>query len=108
MEGASRSLSGVLSGIPMKEPRVPLVSNADAAFVSTVDEIRSALVRQLSGPVLWEDSINAMKASGVDTFIEVGPGKVLSGLIKRIAPEAKTLNAEDRQSLENTLKQLGP
>lgn len=107
MEGASKSLSEFLSGIPMKEPMVPLVSNADAAFLSTVDEIRSALVRQLNGPVLWEDSINAMKASGVDTFIEVGPGKVLSGLIKRIAPEAKTLNVEDRTSLENTLKQLG-
>jgi [acyl-carrier-protein] S-malonyltransferase len=107
MEGASRSLSGFLSGIPMKDPGVPLVSNADASFLVTADEIRSALVRQLSGPVLWEDSIKAMTASGVDTFIEVGPGKVLSGLIKRIAPEAKTLNVEDRTSLEDTLRELG-
>jgi [acyl-carrier-protein] S-malonyltransferase len=110
MEGASKALSEVLfSGdIAMKEPRVPLVSNADAAFLGTVDEIRSALVRQLSSPVLWEDSVNAMKASGVDTFIEVGPGRVLSGLVKRIAPEVKILNVEDRASLEKTLKELGP
>lgn len=110
MEGASKALSEVLfSGdIAMKEPSVPLVSNADAAFLGTVDEIRSALVRQLSGPVLWEDSVNAMKASGMDTFIEVGPGRVLSGLVKRIAPEVKILNVEDRASLEKTLKELGP
>lgn len=90
-------------GIEMNEPRIPVVSNADALFLSTVDGIRAALVRQLKGPVHWEDSIVAMQSQGFDTFVEVGPGRVLSGLIKRISRGVKILNVEDRASLEKTL-----
>ncbi len=90
-------------GIEMHEPRIPVVSNADALFLSTVDGIRAALVRQLKGPVHWEDSIVAMQSQGFDTFVEVGPGRVLSGLIKRISRGVKILNVEDRASLEKTL-----
>lgn len=93
-------------GIEMHEPRIPVVSNADALFLSTVDGIRAALVRQLKGPVYWEDSIAAMQGQGFDTFVEVGPGRVLSGLIKRISRGVKILNVEDRASLEKTLGEL--
>lgn len=108
MEGTSKELAEFLflDDIEMSEPAIPVVSNSDAIFLSTVNGIKAALVRQLNSPVLWEDSIKAMTRAGVDTFIEVGPGKVLSGLIRRISPEVKTLNIEDRASLEGTLKEL--
>lgn len=106
MEEASKKLSEYLflGDIRMAEPKVPVVGNADAIFLTTVEGIKAALVKQLSSPVLWEDSIKVMLTSGIDTFIEVGPGKVLSGLIKRIVPEAKTppviLNVQDTESLQ--------
>jgi [acyl-carrier-protein] S-malonyltransferase len=82
------------------------VNNADAKILTTVDDIKESLIRQLSSPLLWEDSIKVIADSGIDAFIEVGPGKVLSGLIKRIAPEVKTLNVEDIKSLEKTISSL--
>ena len=64
-------------------------------YVRTAAEIRSALERQVTGSVLWEDSIRRMAADGVTTFVEVGPGQVLSGLVRRIVPEARVLQAGD-------------
>jgi [acyl-carrier-protein] S-malonyltransferase len=72
-------------------------------FLNDRDSIKQSLIRQLSNPLLWEDSIRIIAESGIDTFIEVGPGKVLSGLIKRIEHPAKVLNVEDMKSLKNTL-----
>ena len=106
MSDASGRLAEFLGTIEFKNPKVPIVNNADAKFLNTTEEIKSSLVRQLNNPLLWEDSVKAIADSGVDTFIEVGPGKVLSGLIKRIVPDVKILNAEDKKSLENTLSVL--
>ncbi|MEW6417881.1 MAG: ACP S-malonyltransferase [Nitrospirota bacterium] len=106
MENASKRLAEFLDTIEFKDPVIPLVNNADARFLTRAEDIKLSLIRQLSNPLLWEDSIKAIKDSGEDTFIEVGPGKVLSGLIKRIVPEMKTLNVEDVKSLENTLTSL--
>lgn len=108
MENASRALSEFLSleNIGMNAPSIPVVSNADAIFLDTVDSIKASLVKQLSNPVLWEDSIRIIAKSGINVFIEVGPGKVLSGLIKRIEPEAVTFNVEDMESLEKTVAGL--
>jgi [acyl-carrier-protein] S-malonyltransferase len=108
MEGASKKLSEFLflGDMQMKEPRVPIVCNSDAIFLSSVEGIKAALVKQLSGPVLWENSVISMTEAGIDTFVEVGPGKVLSGLVKRINRDARTLNVQDMESLENTLKEL--
>jgi [acyl-carrier-protein] S-malonyltransferase len=86
---------------------IPLVNNADAMFLNNVESIKGSLVRQLSSPLLWEDSIRVIADSGVDIFVEIGPGKVLSGLIKRIEDRAKTFNVEDMKSLERTLEALG-
>jgi [acyl-carrier-protein] S-malonyltransferase len=94
MNGASERLGELLGTIELKDPFIPLVNNADAKFLETAEEIKPSLIRQLNSPLLWEDSIKAIYASGIDTFIEVGPGKVLTGLIKRIVPEAKILNAD--------------
>jgi [acyl-carrier-protein] S-malonyltransferase len=108
MEGASKKLSEFLflGDMRMNEPRVPVVSNSDAIFLSSVEGIKAALVRQLNGPVHWENSILNMAGAGIDTFVEVGPGKVLSGLIKRISPDARILNVQDRESLDKTLEAL--
>ncbi len=89
MNGASERLGELLGTIGLKDPFIPLVNNADAKFLKTAEEIKPSLIRQLNSPLLWEDSIKAIYASGIDTFIEVGPGKILTGLIKRIVPEAK-------------------
>lgn len=106
MEQAAKALAEHFEDIRMREPAVPVVSNAEAAFESTVEGIKAALIKQLSSPVLWEDSVMAMARAGIETFIEVGPGKVLTGLVKRIAPEARVLNVQDRASLEATLQSL--
>ncbi|MEW6067469.1 MAG: ACP S-malonyltransferase [Nitrospirota bacterium] len=103
MEDASRKLAELLDKIEFKKSEVPLVNNADAKFLNNVENIKSSLIRQISSPLLWEDSIKIISDSGINTFIEVGPGKVLSGLIKRITPHANILNVEDIKSLENTL-----
>lgn len=106
MAGASRRLAAELDNVEFRSPVTPIVNNADAMFLTTPDSMKSSLVRQLSSPLLWEDSIRAMAESGVETFVETGPGKVLSGLIKRIEPEAKTLRTEDRKSLLETIAAL--
>jgi [acyl-carrier-protein] S-malonyltransferase len=106
MADASQRLAGLLDGIEFKSPQISLVNNADAMFLSDRDSIKNSLIRQLSNPLLWEDSIRAIVDSGIDTLVEVGPGKVLSGLIKRIEPSVKVLNVEDMKSLENTLASI--
>jgi len=103
MGNASVKLAALLDTAKFREPAIPIVNNADALFLDDVESIKSSLVRQLGSPLLWEDSIKVVVDSEVDTFIEVGPGKVLSGLIKRIVPDSKILNVEDMKSLEKTL-----
>ncbi|GBE03170.1 MAG TPA: [acyl-carrier-protein] S-malonyltransferase [Nitrospirae bacterium] len=104
MEPASKSLSKELDGIDIQDATTPIVNNADAKIIKDAAAIKDSLVRQLSSPLLWEDSIKLMAENGVDTIIEVGPKKVLSGLIKRIVPDMKIFNVEDSQTLEDTLE----
>jgi len=106
MADASKRLAQLLEGIEFANPMIPLVNNADAMFLNNTMSIKGSLVRQLSSPLLWEDSIRVIADSGVETFVEVGPGKVLSGLIKRIEDRAKTSNVEDMKSLKKTLEAL--
>ncbi len=106
METASDKLVGLLKGMEFQPASIPLVNNAEAAFLSEPGKIKDSLVRQLNNPLLWEDSIRAMIEKGTDTFIEVGPKTVLKGLMKRIEKNVKMLNVEDTKSLEETLKAL--
>ena len=106
MAEASRRLAEELNKIEFKSPVVPLVNNADAIFLTAVDSIKSSLVRQLNNPLLWEDSIKTILDSGIEMFIEVGPGKVLSGLIKRIEPSVHVYHVADIKSLDKTLSAL--
>jgi len=103
MADASRRLAELLDKIKFKNPTVPIVNNADAMFLNNIDSIKRSLVRQLNSPLLWEDSIRVIADSGIDTFVEIGPGKTLSGLIKRIEPSAKVFNVEDIKSLDKIL-----
>jgi [acyl-carrier-protein] S-malonyltransferase len=82
----------------------PLVNNAEAKAISRAGEIQVSLVRQLPSSVLWEDTVQTMGRMGVTTFVEIGPGTVLTGLIRRILPDAKLLNVNDPKSLDATLK----
>ena len=108
MEGAAEKLSEFFlsSGVVINSPAIPLVSNVDAVVLKGAEEVRDALVRQLSNPVRWEQGLKAIREAGAETFIEVGPGKVLSGLIKRTLPDCPFFNVEDRQSLQKTLSAL--
>jgi len=107
MMQAGDRLAKELDAVTIRDLRIPIVNNADAKFISTSAELRPSLIRQISSSLYWEDSINRMTAEGYDTFVEIGPGKVLSGLVKRIAKGAKVLNVEDQKSMGETLGALG-
>ena len=93
-------LSVELAKTPFRDAVIPVVANATADYVRTVEEIKSALEKQLAGSVYWTKSISRMAEDGVDRFIEVGPGKVLSGLIKRTIGSVEIKNVGDIASLE--------
>jgi [acyl-carrier-protein] S-malonyltransferase len=102
MQQAADRLAGDLAAITWSDLKMPLVNNAEARAITKASDIPASLIRQLPSSVLWEDSMHAMGAMGVTTFVEVGPGTVLSGLIKRILPNAVTMNVNDPKSLEAT------
>lgn len=102
MQPAQERLAADLDRAEFSDPRVPLISNVDAAEVRTGAEARSALVRQVSSAVRWRETVERLVGAGVETFVEVGPGKVLSGLVRQTARAARCLNVEDAASLEAT------
>jgi [acyl-carrier-protein] S-malonyltransferase len=106
MEDAAKEFEDVLKGISIKDADIPFINNVEARFISGAEEIRRALVRQLSQPVLWEDCIKAIASKNINTFIEAGPGKVLSGLIKRIEPSARIFNVENTETLNKTVPEI--
>ena len=107
MQKAADRLAKDLAAITWSDLHMPLINNAEAKQIAKATDIQASLVRQLPSSVLWEDSMKAMTAMGVKTFIEVGPGSVLTGLNKRIVPEAVTMNVNDPKSLESTRAALG-
>lgn len=106
MQVAADRLSKDLAAVQWHDLKMPLINNAEAKPISRSAEIQPSLVRQLPASVLWEDSVRAMAKLGVTTFVEVGPGAVLTGLIKRILPDAKLLNVNDPKSLDATVQAL--
>jgi [acyl-carrier-protein] S-malonyltransferase len=106
MQKAADQLAKDVAQVQWSPLQVPLVNNADARAITRVDEIQASLVKQLPSSVLWEDTIQTMRTMGVTTFVEVGPGTVLTGLIKRIAPDVRLLNVHDPKSLDTTLGAL--
>ncbi|MDA2935301.1 ACP S-malonyltransferase, partial [Acidobacteria bacterium AH-259-D05] len=100
MKPAEERLSKVIQTIPFQDLKIPLVNNLEAKEVTGGKEAREGLVKQVSSPVLWSDCIERLVRSGVSTFVEVGPGKVLRGLIRRIAPSVQALCIGNREQLE--------
>ncbi len=100
MEPAGRRLAEVLDGIAFAPMNLPVVSNVEARPNQDSARLKELLVRQVSAPVRWDESVACMAELGVDRFVEIGPGKVLSGLIKRIAKGAGAQNVEDVASLK--------
>jgi [acyl-carrier-protein] S-malonyltransferase len=99
MKGASAKLQALLSAIELKQPTTPIVNNVDGAVNDNVNDIKDALVRQLYMPVRWSQSVQYLIAQEVGEFVEVGPGKVLSGLIKRIDKSVTTRNMNSAKDL---------
>lgn len=107
MHTAAERLAKDLAAVQWSDLKAPLINNAEAKAISRAGEIQASLVRQLPSSVLWEDTVKVMGKMGVTTFIEVGPGTVLTGLIKRILPDVTLLNVNDPKSLDATLSALG-
>jgi len=99
MQTAADGLAEALAKVDIRPARIPVVANATAAEVRGPDEIKRTLLDQLTGPVLFEDSIRRLAADGVTRFVELGPGKVLAGLVKRIAREAETVSLGTAEAL---------
>jgi [acyl-carrier-protein] S-malonyltransferase len=106
MEPVSEKLSELIEEIEIRDSVIPIVNNADAKFIHSKKDIKKSLVKQLSNPLLWEESVKNMVNYGVNVFIELGPKNVLSNLIKRIDSTVRVLNVEDNESLGNTLNEL--
>jgi [acyl-carrier-protein] S-malonyltransferase len=95
MTEAAAAMRAILADVAFHDPSVPLLANADARAITTADGARAELVDHLIAGVDWVRAVETMAAAGVDTFVEVGPGKVLTNLVKRIAPDATTVALED-------------
>ena len=107
LEPAARVLAETLAGIVVASPRIPLINNVDVAQPTDSADVRDALVRQAWHPVRWVETITAMKQAGVTHIVECGPGKVLSGLTRRIDRDIQSFNITDPASLQQTLEALG-
>ncbi len=103
---AAKKMEEKLAGGDLKDAWTQVYCNCDAGATADSGKIRKNLVTQIDHPVLWEDSIGAMIGNGIETFIEVGPGRVLSGLMRKIDRKKKVLNIEDPESLEKALAGL--
>jgi [acyl-carrier-protein] S-malonyltransferase len=102
MRPAQEKLGAHLERLTFNEPRIPVVTNVDARVTTAPDELRAALLRQVSAPVRWLESMQLLIGKDVETVVEIGPGKVLSGLMRQTNRDVRCLNVEDAASLEAT------
>lgn len=106
LKPAGEKMARELARAPLEDARLPLVANVSADYLTRKDEIKGALVKQVSEPVLWEETLYKLARDGVEIFIEIGPGRVLSGFVRKTVPHATTLNIDDPTSLAKTLDHL--
>lgn len=106
LASAQQRLEADLRSVKFSELRFPVISNVDAEAVATGDEARDALIRQVTLPVRWLDSVREMIDQGVKVFVEVGPGKVLAGLLRQIDRSVRCFNVEDAAGLKSTLDKM--
>ena len=103
MQVAADRLKKDIDSLEWSDLKVPLINNVEAKVLRSADEVRVSLVQQLPSSVRWRETIQTMSSMGITNFIEIGPGKVLTGLVKRIVPEAETWNISDQESYERVL-----
>ena len=106
MENAGKEFAGFVSELALNDAKMPVITNVDATETLNADDFKSKMPRQISSSVHWTQTIQKMVQEGVDTFIEIGPGKVLAGLNKKIAPEATVYNVFDKATLDATVAAL--
>jgi [acyl-carrier-protein] S-malonyltransferase len=99
MQPAREHLASAMTTVVLRDPDVPLVANVTGRAVRSADAVRAALVEQITAPVRWVDCVRTLVASGCTTFVELGPGRVLGGLVRRIAPQAAVVCADSRAKL---------
>ena len=103
---AGEKLGEFLSQVELHEPQIPYVANVTAQYVKSAAEVKELLTRQVSSSVRWQQSVEAMIADGVDTFIEIGPGKTLAGFMRKISRDVKTLNVEKLEDIGKVAEAL--
>ncbi|MCX7988535.1 MAG: ACP S-malonyltransferase, partial [Thermodesulfovibrio sp.] len=106
MREAAEKLAEFLEDFKLKDAKIPIISNFDASEKIKAQEIQDALIRQLYSPVRWQDCVKYMILNGVSTFIEIGPGKVLSGLLRRIDGSVKILNIDNLEDLNKIKEEI--
>ena len=106
METAKENLARYLEKVKIDNPKIPIRCNVSADYMHNKEEVRSALIKQMTHPVKWVDTITKMYSEGINYFIEVGPGKVLKGLITQIIPESNVFNVFDSNSLQNVVEKM--
>ena len=106
MQPAQEEVARVLAGLKLNDPQIPVAANVSGTIVTTADGAKEALINQVTGAVRWVDCMRALIGAEAEVFVEVGPGKVLCGLLKQIDPAQKSMNVEDAASLEKTLAEL--
>jgi len=103
MSDAAKELRKVIAEVHMEDPSIAMVANYTGGFVPTAVEIKTNLARQITGSVLWTESIRRMAVEGAEVFVELGPGTVLAGLIKKITSDAEAYSVGDKESMESLL-----
>ena len=106
MEEAGKEFASFVSGLELNNASIPVITNVDAEAAVEAEDFRAKMPKQIYSSVHWTQTIQKMAAEGVDTFIEIGPGKVLAGLNKKIVPEAAVYNVFDKASLDATIEAL--
>lgn len=106
LTGAGEKLGAVLENVEVHTPVIPYVANVTAAYVTDAAEVKPLLMKQVSSSVRWQQSVEAMLKDGVDTFIEIGPGKTLTGFMKKIDRTVKVMNIEKLEDVERVVEAL--
>lgn len=106
LKGAGEKLEKALQSVELSEMKIPVITNVTAEYISSKEEVKPLLVRQVSCAVRWEESVRRMISDGADTFVEVGPGKALSGFVRKIDRNVRVYNVEDMSSLKKTLAEI--
>lgn len=106
MQPAQQEVARVLDALTLGEPQIPVAANVTGELVTTAAAAKDALIRQVTGTVRWVNCVQALTAAGATAFVEVGPGKVLAGLLRQIDSTQKALNVENAESLEKTIAEL--